>query len=226
MADFVMYGEGPGPGEEYLIPMFSAPLLHLKVDNWKEKKKALLDIYTERSKNKKVFKTAVEREIGYDVETDYHYNHDNHTDPESSGYDGKIEEILGDELEGVCEAFQCAIAVNTSWFEKARKGAKHEVHNHGVEGLSAVCFVDFNPKYHVPTIFCNPLLADAMTTNFIPPNIDEGSLLVFPSYILHFTQSNLSDVDRLILSFNMQVDHGCFSFEDENNEQCEYQGAL
>lgn len=225
MADFGMYMEPPRPGEEYILPAFSVPILHLRVVDWEEKKKALLDIYAERSQNKKVFKTAIAQEIGYDVETDYHYNHDNHL-TEHAGYDGKIEQILEDELGSVCDAFQCAVAVNTSWFEKARKGAKHEVHNHGVEGLSAVCFVDFDPKYHMPTIFCNPLLADATNTNFVPPNVDEGSLIVFPSYVLHFTQSNLSDVERLILSFNLQVDYGCFTFEEECNEKEEYQTSL
>ena len=36
------------------------------------------------------------------------------------------------------------------------------------------------------------------------PEVDEGSIIFFPSYISHFTEPNLSDENRLIVSFNLQ----------------------
>ena len=62
----------------------------------------------------------------------------------------------------------------------------------------------------------NPNLADVETCNIVPPGIREGSLIFFPSYVLHYTAPNQSDVDRIILSFNVNAEYEHFTFAEEN----------
>ena len=38
----------------------------------------------------------------------------------------------------------------------------------------------------------------------IPDDVEEGTLLIFPSVILHDSQPNLSDMPRTIVSFNIR----------------------
>ena len=211
MTNFAIYGDPPQGNEEYLIPMFSTPLLHLKVESWEEKKEELLRMYEKRKADKSRFKVATGSETSLDVETDYHHNHDS-----GETYDEDIMDIFKEELEALADTFECSVEVCTSWFEKASTSKFHQVHNHGSQGFSAVCFIQFDPKHHTPTIFLNPNLADVETCNIIPPGIREGSIIFFPSYVLHYTAPNQSDVDRIILSFNINAEYECFSFEEEN----------
>jgi hypothetical protein len=217
MSHFHLYSDPPEGNVEYLIPMFSVPLLHLKVVNWEEKKKELLLMYEKRKQDQSRFKVATGSELSLDVETDYHHNHDT-----GETYDEDIMDIFQEELEILADTFECSVDVCTSWFEKASKSKFHQVHNHGSQGFSAVCFVQFDEKHHTPTIFLNPNLADVEVCNVIPPGIREGSLIFFPSYVLHYTAPNVSDVDRIILSFNINAEYESFTFEEESQFDSEY----
>lgn len=201
MADFSLYVDPPNKGDDYLLPMFSTPLLHLRVKNWKEKKKALLEIYESRKSEENVYKVNNEKQNPFDVETDYHHNYNT-----GENYNEQITNILRNELEILSDTFDCSLEVCTTWFETATNGKQHTTHNHGVHGFSAVCFVNFDPKYHTPTVFLNPNLCDEVNLNFSPMEIYEGSLIFFPSYVLHYTEPNASNVPRLILSFNIKTE--------------------
>jgi len=217
MSNFSLYCDVPEGHNEYLIPMFSVPLLHLKVEEWDEKRKSLLGMYTRRKQESDKFKIATGSNSSLDVETDYHHNHDT-----GETYDREITEILKSELETFSDTFECAAEVCTSWFERATNSKFHQVHNHGSMGFSAVLFIEFSPEYHTPTVFLNPNLADNEVCNIVPPGIREGSLIFFPSYVLHYTAPNESQKDRIILSFNINVEYESFAFSDEDESECEY----
>ena len=63
----------------------------------------------------------------------------------------------------------------------------HSVYNHGQLGYSAACYVTYNPEKHTPTQFiapfCHPINGDIL--QYEPPDIEEGDLIFFPSYLLH-----------------------------------------
>lgn len=210
----VMTDDLPDSSEGYFHAMFSTPILHLKIKNWSEKKSELLNLYNSISVNKEIFKRQ-NLSHQFDVETDYHYIHDNQEDDTNCVYDQEIGAILQDELEDVADTFDMSLEIVTSWFEKASIGNCHSAHNHGPTGLSAVCFIEFDPNHHSPTVFVNPdLCSDQL--NFVPPHINEGSLIVFPSNIIHFTEPNSSDKKRIILSFNMVTERE-FRFDDHDD---------
>lgn len=224
-ANYQLYldGEKIFGNEDYIIPAFSVPIYHYKVINWEPKKEALLDLYKERSKNKEVFKVSGSIVNNLDVETDYHHNYDNgQNSEENEEYSNAITDIFEDELTDFCTASGYASEVGNCWFEKSSKYRFHSCHNHGPVGYSAVCFIEFNNEIHTPTVFMNPISADDRNLNFVPPGVREGSLLIFPSYLMHYTAPNLSDIDRLIVSFNLITETPFTKFsecnDDENSE--------
>ena len=86
-------------------------------------------------------------------------------------------------------------------------------HNHPNSLLSAAYYVKasknsgkikfFDPKemktmYHPPIKSFNEISAE-----IIKLEPEEGKLLLFPSYLHHAVEENLSDDDRIVISFNL-----------------------
>ena len=44
---------------------------------------------------------------------------------------------------------------------------------------------------------------DGYVFEYIPTDVEEGTLIVFPTSLPHYVPPNTSDVDRLILSMNI-----------------------
>jgi hypothetical protein len=170
--------------------MFVIPIMVIEVANWEQKKKKLLEHYEE-------FSEIVKYNSGEHVKTNYY--------EDLMSLPPKISETLDHEIQSFLNTISFPSGVITgAWFELAQKGDWHSVHHHGPKGFSAVCYVDFCEETHTPTKFLSPF------NNFITgaelkyvPNVKEGSLIFFPSCIFHYTEPNISEKDRLILSFNM-----------------------
>ena len=175
---------------DYNLGLFATPFCHRKIKNWKQKKSQLLKL-----KVKNHLKYIKEENIT----TDFPYSNENN-------YSQKIEKILKEELDSIYMSLGVEnYYIRNSWIEVASKDMDHQVHNHGGLGLSAIVYLDYNPKYHSPTGFIS--LTNHFDTGtsslYFPNDIDDGSLVVFPSVVNHFSKRNDSDVPRTILSFNM-----------------------
>lgn len=173
---------------DYIHTMFSVPLIHIQVREWKEKKNEI----------KRLYET---QKINFDgaVKTDYHSQINS-----NFSYNKILEKLFKEELDELYKFINIRGKIISSWFETATKSNSHPTHHHGAIGYSAVCFVDYNQEEHTPTQFISPF------NNFIngymlhhSPDVSEGSLIFFPSTILHFTEPNKSNIDRTILSFNI-----------------------
>jgi hypothetical protein len=91
------------------------------------------------------------------------------------------------------------------WSQKYYTGSEHTVHNHGNRGYSFILYLKFNPLVHKATRFYAPFdnfFTGEMLT-WVPPDIQEGDLIAFPSAIKHTSQYQTSDEERMILSFNL-----------------------
>ena len=99
--------------------------------------------------------------------------------------------------------------VKQPWFEVAKKGDFHGPHTHGPIGMSAVCYVEFNKYEHTPTIFAPPFtdIFNSLTPTYAP-DADEGTLVVFPASLLHWTERNASEQRRVAVSFNVDMSVG------------------
>ncbi len=170
--------------------MFYVPIVKIDVLDWEEKKKKLKKIYEKHQEQ-------MEYPSKDFVQTNY-YKDNTSLIPE-------VSKIL--ELEISLFFQQLSISsgvIDAVWFEQARKGDWHQPHNHGPLGYSCVCFMEFCEKDHTATHFLSPF-SNFLTGELFTyvPKVKEGTIIFFPSYTLHFTKPNLTEKERLILSFNL-----------------------
>ena len=105
------------------------------------------------------------------------------------------------------------INISTMWSIINPKNTFNFQHNHPNSLLSAAYYVKakknsgqinfYDPKemkvmYHPPIQNYNEISAEIIN---IEP--DEGKLILFPSYLKHSVEENLSDEDRIVISFNV-----------------------
>ena len=183
-----------------MINMFYVPLILIQCEEWYKKKKKIEEIY-ERQKN------YIVSNNGDDCNTDFFFTQKN----TELNWKNQIPDIFSKEL----SVFKNQLKFNTSvdfliedsWFEISNYGDCHTAHSHGTIGYSAVCYIDYDMKLHTSTIFISPFkdFLNGKDLLFAPEDVQEGSLLFFPSSILHYTRPNRSEIPRKILSFNLSI---------------------
>lgn len=175
---------------------FAIPIFKYQIKNWEEKQKKLLTLHKKRSET-----YVIAEEKDDHVLSDYHslYDHD---------YWEEVALHLEEELEDFANTVEMHLQTNGYWFESAKKGMHHGVHNHGAIGYSAVLYIQFDEEQHKAVTFVSPF------NNFINgepsyyyPEAKSGTLLFFPSSILHYTDPNTSDLERIVFSFNLIPKH-------------------
>lgn len=171
--------------------MFSIPLVRYSLSDWDSKKRFLMSTLESRQ-----LTMGSER-----VWSDY---------ADKSSENLLLSTITGtlrDELDQFAQDFRCEPSIVRAWFEKAYQNNHHPVHNHGHGGWSAVLYLDYAPDEHTPTIFVSPfdhfITGEQLT---YVPDVKEGDLILFPSFLHHYTQPNESEIPRAVLSFNLTVD--------------------
>jgi hypothetical protein len=182
-------------------PIFSIPLFTIsKLSNWQEKKNGMLKIFEEYQD--KIVKKG-------NVLTSYV------TDKDSLWYKEfieKITKILNEELHLIYEIFgnekypDKKANVLDAWFQEQKQYMYHGPHNHGMSGLSVICFLEYDENEHTPTQFISPY-QDTLRGYFLNhfEKVTEGSMLIFPSNIMHYTEPNQSKKSRIIFSMNVEV---------------------
>ena len=170
------------------INMFSIPLTRYKCSWWKQKRETLLRLLDEQELC----------QGDEQVLSDYR---------SSEKYIDTISDILSDELSWFAHDYKCNPIIVRAWYERALPYMYHPTHNHGHGGYSAVLYIEYNPKYHRPTNFIAPF--DHFITGeqlVYEPDVEEGHLILFPSFLHHYTHPHQSMERRTVLSFNLTVD--------------------
>jgi hypothetical protein len=110
------------------------------------------------------------------------------------------------------------------WYNLSTKGAHQEVHDHlgGPVSISyaAIHYVLFDKEEHTSAVFYNPLTQilkctqPATTDQLKLPDysefqklldVEEGDLIIFPSYVLHSVMTQLSEKLRITTAFNICI---------------------
>ena len=172
----------------YAVDMFSIPLIHISISDWKSTKKEIKKLYSQSD----LTIDSLEK-----VKSDFY---------SEKKYNKKIQNIFYKEIKALEQMIgEKKFFVSNAWIETSEKNMFHQVHNHGPIGFSAVCFVDYDENLHSPTQFVSPFnnYLNGSIVSHSPDHISEGSILFFPSMIHHYTIPNDSDTDRTILSFNL-----------------------
>lgn len=200
--------------EIIIKPMFTVPLLHIKMSDWDTKKKKLLELFQTSQKwlikrhtlnttyiNSYEYKKISEEEIRTREEWEINFSE-------------IISDVFYEEAKIIYETFgnpeenpNGIAKIGYSWFQEQKKGMCHAPHTHGNGGLSAVCFIEYDENCHTPTEFLSPYLNPLKGHNelHVEENISSGSLVVFPSNIVHYTVPSESEKSRIILSLNISI---------------------
>lgn len=175
--------------------MFSIPILHLSVDNWDLKKNELMKILKQSNIEKK----------SDSHHTDYHFQLKNGWDISKFK---DISRILEDEIKVFSKQFSfSSIEITSTWFEISKKYEYHSAHSHDSKGYVAVCYLQYDDKKHMPVTFIAPFknFINGYDLHYDVEDIKEGSIIFFPASIIHQTKINQSNLDRIVVTLNMNV---------------------
>ena len=108
-----------------------------------------------------------------------------------------------------CDAFE----ITGCWANVLAKGAAHRAHSHPNNFLSGVYYLRTHPgtdtiNFHDPrnqTGIIRPPVVEltAENTDQVVVSVKNGTLLIFPSYLQHSVDANMSEEERISVSFNI-----------------------
>ena len=108
------------------------------------------------------------------------------------------------------EGWKCdRLLINKTWVNRsdAGSGHHHNPHRHPMSYMSGILYLTDGP----PTTFGDPLVQRELGQLHLDGGPDRsvthyhggaGGMIVFPSWLVHFSQPNYSDVDRYTIAFN------------------------
>jgi len=106
-----------------------------------------------------------------------------------------------------------AVEITGCWATVLAKGAVHKSHSHPNNFLSGVYYVRVHPgsdtiNFHDPrrqTYVIRPPVTEltAENTDQVVVRLTNGTLLIFPSYLEHSVDANMSSEERISISFNI-----------------------
>jgi uncharacterized protein (TIGR02466 family) len=106
-----------------------------------------------------------------------------------------------------------AFEITGCWATVLSKGAMHKAHSHPNNFLSGVYYVRTHPgtdtiNFHDPrsqTGIIRPPVVEltAENTDQVVVTVKNGTLLVFPAYLHHSIDANMSEKERISISFNI-----------------------
>lgn len=110
------------------------------------------------------------------------------------------------------------ISINEIWYNYYSDDDYQDWHNHvgsifNPIHYSCIHFLSFDPKNHNPTVFLDPLedtrnlSLDFSCPYHHYPNVNEGDLIMFPSYLKHcvFPVKNQNDYPRITIALNFRI---------------------
>ena len=165
------------------IPYYTLPTLNFKVK--KKQLTNLLKSYPEKKQGIQPFST----------------NRQSNRDGLAQGFS----KILNEELDLLAQKVKANIQIKDIWSVSYAKGDYHSPHNHGSLGLSGILFLE-QPKDAPVTNYMQPwndYISDR--TIYFPIPIQEGSIVVVPQFIQHFSEPNKSKKIKRIISWDMSI---------------------
>jgi len=106
-----------------------------------------------------------------------------------------------------------SVYLENSWFSVNRQGSYHDPHCHIPSIWSGCYYVQSNLDQDAKISFLNnnhysnwPFVQKSITTEYNSNSstfsVETGTLLIFPSYLLHRVEQQLSSNDRITIAFN------------------------
>jgi hypothetical protein len=176
--------------------LFEFPSYRYKVSNWEHRKKELLDLNNKQVFNKEILGSFETNRVTADRDKDL--------TPENEEYTYYISEFLSPVISEFCREAKVSCSMTDAWCVKYGKGDFQSVHNHRGWGFSGILYVEFDSNIHSPTCFMAPWNDPRNDTTLLAfPEVEEGSVLISPSFSHHFVYPNESDKQRVVISFDL-----------------------
>ena len=171
--------------------LFEFPAYKYELDDWEFKKKALLNRINKHQFIRTQYQT---------FETDRQTN--------GKKYIHYLERFLEPTLQEFCTEAEVSCKITDAWGVKYHPGVYQGVHNHRSWGFSGILYVEFDPKVHTPASFVVPWNdpRSDRTSIMTPRDVKEGTLLITPSFALHYVNKNTSRKTRTAVAFDLLPD--------------------
>ena len=120
-------------------------------------------------------------------------------------------EIVKPYINTLAQQTRTNLNITAAWATSYKKGMDHLLHNHAQykagrsNSWSGVLYTHFDPKEHQRTAFKQPFPSfETCNIVFVVPPVTEGTLIITPSMLEHFTPPNQSKKVRTIIGFDME----------------------
>jgi uncharacterized protein (TIGR02466 family) len=159
-----------------------------------------------------VLETMRRAEPQYPLDQPWQSRQDLHQDPDFQELVGHIREAAANVLEYLKVA-ECEFQFTGGWANMGPPGAAHKLHSHANNFLSCVYYVTtgrgansitfHDPRFQNQVVI--PVVTERTAENAetINMSVEEGTLLLFPSWLPHSVDPNMSGEMRISVSFNM-----------------------
>ena len=170
--------------------LFSIPMFRYEVDDWKNKKKEIVSWLKT---------TKFSRETA-----DNNFYTDRLRLQQNKFYSEAFARLLDNELQLFRqEADIDTIFISDIWFVEYETGDYHSPHTHESARFSGILYVNLDEQ-NPTTTFIQPWYS-YWGTKQITVDVKEGTMLIVPSHLLHYSRPNESDNKKTVLSFDMRT---------------------
>ena len=121
-------------------------------------------------------------------------------------YTNDIIKVLTDTLKEVTKDLKVEnLAIQDCWTVSYKEGGFQSPHAHQESTFSACLYLDLTNNQKGTRFILSNYSAETKGTLLYTPSVEEGSLIVFPSHLLHFTTPNLEEKEKTTICFDIKI---------------------
>ena len=171
------------------LDLYKVVIHKINISNWQQHKNRILSLVPFSSE-----KFNTNEELSY---SDY-FEKDRH-------YGDELLDVIKPHLADFEKMYKiCDFGV--PWCQGYLHSDWHSPHNHGSQGYSCIFYANYDSEVHQPTEYTAPFPDIFGNIGGARPEVEEGDLVIFPSFLVHTAPPSGSDKERIIFSFNLKVE--------------------
>ena len=193
--------------------LFPIPVFHFRVENYQELNTELenyiLNLKKKDEKGTKKSNAGGWHSHNFDI------NNDNKAKKFAKIFEEFYKKVIINKMGWKYDSNK--VKMEAMWSIINKKGSFNIQHNHPNSYLSAAYYVRhpeksgnirfFDPREQKNIRYPKIKKYTDLSAVIIEKDPKEGDLLIFPSYLYHSVGENLSEDDRIIVSFNVEIDY-------------------
>ena len=196
-----------------IYKLFPTPVFHFRVENYQELNTELenyiLNLKKKDEKGTKKSNAGGWHSHNFDI------NNDNKAKKFAKIFEEFYKKVIINKMGWKYDSNK--VKMEAMWSIINKKGSFNIQHNHPNSYLSAAYYVRhpeksgnirfFDPREQKNIRYPKIKKYTDLSAVIIEKDPKEGDLLIFPSYLYHSVGENLSEDDRIIVSFNVEIDY-------------------